>query len=181
VHPWRPVLDALLALVRAQGFDEALKWGAPCFLAGGRNVALVSALTDHCVLSFPDGARLDDPAGLLERAGPNSRVGRVVRFRSVAEVATHAHALTALLQQAAANARSGPARSEPPAPDPVPPELAARLDANVTLAAAWHALTPGRRRSHCLHVAGAVQAATRARRAEACEADILVGKGWRER
>lgn len=49
------------------------------------------------------------------------------------------------------------------------------------LAQAYEALTPGRRRSHVLHVSGAKQSDTRARRVDRCVPDILAGRGFNER
>jgi uncharacterized protein YdeI (YjbR/CyaY-like superfamily) len=178
---WRDVLERLLALVRETGMAEGLKWGSPCFTVEGRNVALVSALNDHAVLSFPEGHRLTDPHGLLDLPGPHTLQGRVVRLRSVEEVTRLSPALKALLAEAMVVATSGPAPRPAPAVAPVPDALASLLEGDAELRAAWHALTPGRRRSHCLHVGGAAQPATRGRRAEAALPDILAGRGWRER
>jgi uncharacterized protein YdeI (YjbR/CyaY-like superfamily) len=60
-------------------------------------------------------------------------------------------------------------------------ELALLLAADAALNAAWEALTPGRRRSHLLHIKGAKQAETRQRRAESCVAFVLEGRGFNER
>ena len=67
------------------------------------------------------------------------------------------------------------------APEPLPDELATRLADDPALARAFAALTPGRQRSHVLHVRGAKQTETRARRAAQCAAEILAGRGFRER
>ena len=48
------------------------------------------------------------------------------------------------------------------------------------LAAAFAALTPGRRRAYLLHFGGARQSATRARRIAACVPAILAGKGLQD-
>lgn len=59
--------------------------------------------------------------------------------------------------------------------------LMAVLDADPELRGAFDRLTPGRRRSYCLHVGGAKKPATRASRAERCVPKILSGKGFSER
>jgi uncharacterized protein YdeI (YjbR/CyaY-like superfamily) len=70
----------------------------------------------------------------------------------------------------------------PTAPfEPVPDELARRLAVEPELRAAFEALTPGRRRSHILHIAGAKQAATREQRVTRCAPVILAGRGHNER
>ena len=60
-------------------------------------------------------------------------------------------------------------------------ELEQRLEQDPELAQAFAALTPGRRRSHILHVSGAKQSDTRARRVERCVPEILAGRGFNER
>lgn len=60
-------------------------------------------------------------------------------------------------------------------------ELATRIDQDSAFAAAFLALTPGRRREYNYHISGAKQAATRERRLEKCVPRILVGHGLRDR
>jgi uncharacterized protein YdeI (YjbR/CyaY-like superfamily) len=62
----------------------------------------------------------------------------------------------------------------------VPEELQATLNAAPEVRAAFDALTPGRRKSYILHVAGAKQAKTRVARAERCVPMILSGRGFNE-
>ena len=59
----------------------------------------------------------------------------------------------------------------------MPEELAAALEADADLRAAFEALTPGRKRGYVLHISGAKQARTRASRVEKWTPRILQGKG----
>ncbi len=180
VRRWREVLDALRDTLLQTGLTETMKWGSPCYTDEGRNIVLLAALTDACTLGFVEGAGLDDPDGVLELPGPNSHRDRVLRVRSVDEARRLAPTIRRLVEGAVARRRAG----EAPAPAPplvLPDELSARLAADPALQAAFDALTPGRRRSHALHVGGAKAAATRARRAEACAPIILAGRGFNER
>lgn len=180
VHRWGDELRALRSIVGESELVEALKWGAPCYTLDGKNVAALGAFVDGCRLSFFKGALIDDPGGALVAAGPNSRHTRYLAFSSLAEVEAQREAIAELLAKAIAVERAG--LRVPPAPEgELPEELASRLADDPALAAAFEALTPGRRRSHALHVAGAKQAATRARRAERCAQKILAGKGFNER
>jgi uncharacterized protein YdeI (YjbR/CyaY-like superfamily) len=79
----------------------------------------------------------------------------------------------------AALERAG-AKVAPTPLEPIPEELQRRLDADPALRRAFDALTPGRRRSHALHVAGAKQAETRERRVDRCAPVILAGRGFNE-
>jgi len=181
VHRWVEPLTALRALVREAGLTEAMKWGMPCYTVGGKNVAMVAAFNERCTLSFFRGTELADPDAVLEPAGPNAKMFRQVNFVSVTEVVARRDVLLRLLGQAIELERAGGKPKSAPTEEALPAELAAALAADPALARAFAALTPGRRRSHALHVGGARQAATRARRAEQCAAAILAGRGWNER
>lgn len=178
---WTAPLEVLRALLLRAGLEEAIKWGQPCYTLGGKNVALLASFKESVALSFFRGAALSDPEGLTEAAGPNARLARLVRFQSLAEVEAQLPALGRLVEEAIALERSGRRTTPPPAAEPLPAELQARLAADPALQRAFAALTPGRRRSHVLHVGGAQQTQTRARRAERCVPAILAGRGFNER
>ena len=181
VHRWTPILVALRAQLRAAGLTEEMKWGSPCYTAHGKNVVMLTSLVDACALGFFQGVALPDPAGLLEKQGPNMQTARSVFFRHPDEVTARGPAVAALIEAAIAFAASGAKIPRVAAPEPVPDALAALLDADPALRAAFDALTPGRRRSHILHVAGAKQRETQDRRAARCAPEILAGRGFQER
>lgn len=181
VHPWAAALEALRAQVLACGLDEQLKWGSPTYSVDDKNVVMIVAMTEYCALSFFQGVALEDPAGLLEAPGPNSRFARYVKFTAVDEVVARRPHVDDLLQQAIALRRAGHEIVLNDGPPTVPAELAARLDADPALERAFAALTPGRQRSHILYVEGAKQSATRHNRAERCADKIFAGKGFNER
>lgn len=181
VNRWRETLVALRKLVRATGLEETVKWGSPCYTLDGKNVVMVAAFKEHCALQFFEGAALEDPDGLLESAGPNSRHVRFLKFGSVADVKARANQARHFLEQAMGRVRAGEKWAPPPPSEPVPAELEARLATDAALRRAFDALTPGRRRSHILHIGGAKQSETRARRVERCVPEILAGRGFGER
>jgi len=181
VHRWTKALVSLRELVSATGLVEDVKWSPPCYTLGGKNVVMIISFKDSCALQFFKGAALVDDAGVLESPGPNSRFGRYLKFRSADEVAALRGVAASLLDQAIALERAGTKVHVAPASEPVPEELAERLAGDETLRLAFEALTPGRRRSHILHISGAKQSETRARRVDRCATDILDGRGFNER
>lgn len=181
VHAWTAPLTRLRERLRDSALTETMKWGSPCYTLGGKNVVMLVVFKDSCALSFLKGAALDDPEGVLEPPGPNSRFARFMRFRSLDEVEARVAAIDRLLAQAIELERSGRTVVVARDPELVPEALQQLLDAQPALRSAFEALTPGRRRSHILHVAGAKQAATQARRAAACVPEILAGRGQHER
>lgn len=181
VHRWRGGLAALREVLLAAGLEETVKWGAPCYTLGGKNVAMLVALRESCGLSFFKGAALPDDEGLLEAPGPNSRHGRYLRFRSEDEVLARLPEAARFVAAAIALEAAGVTIAPLAEPEPLPLELAQRLADDPALQQAFEALTPGRRRSHVLHVSGAKQPETRERRVERCVLAILAGKGFNER
>ncbi|MEZ6015892.1 MAG: YdeI/OmpD-associated family protein, partial [Planctomycetota bacterium] len=181
VHRWTAELAALREVLLQSGLTEEMKWGSPCYTLEGKNVVMLSAFKDCCALGFFKGVLLQDERGVLVAPGPNSQAVRQLRFDSIEQVHAQRKLATEFLAAAISLERSGREVSFRAAPEPMPLELQARLDADPALSAAFDALTPGRRRSHILHVAGAKQAETRAARAERCAAKILAGQGFNER
>jgi len=179
---WAEPLAALRALCRSAGLTETVKWGHPCYAHAGRNVAILGATRDGARLSFFEAGLLCDPAGVLEQQGPNSRYPDMVRATDAAGVAALAPAIRALLAQAMDHAAAGrrEARRDPDDID-LPDALSAALDDDPELAEAFHRLTPGRRRSHAIHVGGARTSAGRAARVARARGLILAGKGALDR
>lgn len=178
---WTDGLAQLRALCLGAGLVETVKWGQPCYMHAGRNIAIIGALRGDFRLSFFDAALLMDPDGALEKQGPNTAHPDMLRFTDAAQVAACAPMIIAYLTEAMGYAAQGlrPKKdmSEPDLPD----ELAEALAADPDLSAAFDALTPGRRKSHVIALSSAKQAETRRRRIAKLRDKIMAGKGATER
>lgn len=181
VHLWTDALKALREILRDSALEETMKWGSPCYTFQGTNVILLTSLRRLCGISFLRGAAMRDEHGLLEKPGPNSRYARYMPFTDAAQVAEREPEIRAYIEEAIGLVRDGVRVDVGAETEPMPDELAERLDADEELRAAYERLTPGRQRSHILHVSGAKQSATRERRVEKCAGKILAGKGFNER
>jgi len=182
VHRWQDALVELRAVVLETGLDEQLKWGCPCYsLAGAGNVAMVVAFKEYACLSFFKGSLLADPTDQLRTPGPNSQAARLLTFTSAEEVRARRPHTLGLLRQAIELERAGAKVQFSRTPEPVPDELRELLEADPALGAAFDALTPGRQRSHILHVSGAKTVAARTSRAARCAEKIRAGKGFLDR
>ncbi len=175
--PWA----AELAALRAAGLTEQFKWRGPCYTHAGGNIAFVGAMKAGVSLGFFKGVLLDDPDGLLELPGENSRIARVYRLTSVAQLAAQRVALTALLAQAMRLEAEGAKVDLPEAPLVLPPELQAALEADAALATAFAALTPGRQRGWAITIGGAKTTAGRQARVDKARPRIMAGKGIHDR
>lgn len=175
---WRDETAALRAIALSCGLTEELKWGQACYSFEGSNVVLIQGFKAYCALLFFKGLLLKDPKGILEKTGPNSRVGRQIRFAKMADITKQKAALKAYITQAIAVEKAGlkvaPAKATKLA---IPEELKSKLDKTPAFKTAFYALTPGRQRGYILHFAGAKQAKTREARIEKCKPQILKGIG----
>ena len=179
---WQKETENLRAIALDCFLTEEQKWSKPCFTFRKKNVAIVIPLRDSCALSFFKGALLSDPKKILQRIGQHTQAARWIHFTSVKEIAALRSTLRDYLYEAIALEESGKKlQRKNPADHPVPEELQTLLDGNPRLAAAFQALTPGRRKSYSFHISGAKQARTRADRAARCVPMILSGRGFNER
>lgn len=178
---WIEGLNHLRRICLEMGLEETVKWAHPCYMHAGRNIALFGAFRDDFRLSFMNAGLLVDTEGVLEPQGPNSRTPSMIRFTAVGQVGEKAPAIRAYLRQLMDHAEAGTrpvkATQEPDMPD----ELADALDADPELAEAFHALTPGRRKSYLFALNQAKQPATRVARIGKFRGRILAGKGALER
>lgn len=178
---WAEGLAGLRRLCLQAGLEETAKWGNPCYMHAGRNIAILGAFRGDLRLSFFNAALLQDREGILTRQGPNTRHPDAVRLTDAGELGALAPAILDLLEQAMAHARAG---TLPPKEDntpDLPEELVEALDADPSLAEAFYALTPGRQKSHVLAIGSAKASATRAARVIKLAPLIYAGKGAKER
>ncbi len=177
---WPQEMTRLRDVLLGCGLTEELKWGKPCYAHGGANIAIIQEMKDFLALMFFKGALMEDPEGILEEQGPNSRSALRIRFTSPADVERLAGTLPDYVAEAIRVEEAG--LEVGPAPDlALAEELQQRLDGDPDLAAAFEALTPGRQREYNLHISEAKQSSTRAARVEKHVDRIREGKGLRDR
>ncbi len=93
---WPDEMTRLRSILLDSGLTEGIKWGKPCYSHEGSNIAIMQEMKDFLALMFFKGALLDDPAGVLQEQGPNSRSARRICFTSVDDVTRLTDTLTAL-------------------------------------------------------------------------------------
>lgn len=178
---WQEGLAALRRTCLDAGLQETVKWGHPCYMHGGRNVAIIGALRADFRLSFFDAALMTDPERILEAQGPNTLHPDMIRFRDPADVVRLEPVIRTYLAEAMGYAAAG---LRPPTSThelELPEELLAALAVDPELAEAFHRLTPGRRNSYVIQLRGAKAASTRMARIAKFRDRILSGKGATER
>lgn len=181
---WPSEMTRLRPVLLKCGLTEEIKWGKPCYsrLINGSDskIAIMQEMKNFLALMFFKGELIDDPDGVLEAQGPNTRSAKRICFRSVDDVDRLAPTVEAYVKQAIRNEEAG--LEVGPAPNPVfVEELTKRLDQDEQFRIAFESLTPGRQREYNIYLSGAKQAKTRKARLEKYAPKILEGKGFRDR
>jgi len=174
-------LSYLRKLVLSCGLKEELKWKMPCYTVNGKNVVMISAFKDSCVLSFFKGTLLKDESAILQRHGENSHIARILRFSEMAQILKIEDLIKAYIFEAIEIENKGLKVQNKPPQEPIPKELEIELAAFPDLQKAFKALTPGKQRGYILHISAAKQSETRKARIEKCIPKILLGKGFHDR
>lgn len=178
---WSSGLAKLRQICLGSDLVETVKWGHPCYMHAGRNVAIIGALRNDFRLSFFHAALLKDPHGILEKQGPNTQYPDMIRFTSNDQVEERKPIIESYLREAAGYAAAGTKPPKRTGEIKLPDELLEALEADPELAAAFHALTPGRQRSYVILLNSAKKSETRMSRIAKSRDQILAGKGAMER
>jgi uncharacterized protein YdeI (YjbR/CyaY-like superfamily) len=178
---WAGGLQDLRRICLGVGLTETVKWGHPCYMHAGRNIAIIGAFLGDFRISFFNAALMTDPEGVLQMQGPHARHPDMIRFTTDAQVGAMEPVIRAYLTEAMGYAAAGISPQKDASEIELPEELVEALDADPDLAEAFHRLTPGRQRSYVINLAGAKTSATRMARIARFRGHIIAGKGATER
>jgi uncharacterized protein YdeI (YjbR/CyaY-like superfamily) len=179
---WQNEIKKLRDIILDCGLTEELKWGKPCYTFQESNVVIIQGFKAYCALLFFKGVLLKDPNHILVKTGPNTRVGRQIRFTNVREIVALEPILKSYIHAAIEVEKAGlKVTVEDNAEFKIPEELQKKLDEVPALKRAFNALTPGRQRGYSFYFSAAKQSQTRESRVEKCMARILKGKGLHDR
>jgi uncharacterized protein YdeI (YjbR/CyaY-like superfamily) len=174
----REELENLRRILRDCPLTEEVKWRVPCYTFQDRNVAILGAFKESCVLSFVKGALLEDAHGILSKPGENTQAARVIRFTHAREIVEMEPVLKAYISEALDVEKAGlKVQLKKIAEHHIPEELQNKLYDIPALKTAFHALMPGQQRAYPLYFSAAKQAKTRESRIEQSMPQILSGKG----
>lgn len=181
VRHWEDALRHLRRICLDVGLTESAKWGHPCYMHAGRNIAIFGAHRGDVRLSFMNAALLKDPENLLVPQGPNSQTASAIKFTDSAQITAVEPAIVQYLKELMKYAEDG---IKPPKTErrvEIPEELITALDADPELAEAFNGLTPGRQKSYAFNLNQAKKPETRFARIAKFRDKILAGKGALER
>lgn len=178
---WAEGLRELRRICLELQLVETVKWGHPCYTHADRNIAIFGAFRSDMRISFFNAALLKDAEGVPELGGPNTRHADMIRFTDNAQVAELESTLRSYLEEAIGYAEAGIQPPKEAHEIELPAELSEALAADVELAEAFNALTPGRQRSYVIGLSSAKRPETRISRIAGYRDRILAGNGATER
>ncbi len=158
----QPILSHLRSLAHAAAPDieEAIKWGMPMFLHGGKIVANIAAFKAHAAFGTwqrdAKGTQQPRPEGM-------GRLGKLTCLDDLPPDAEIVAMVKAAMAQVDAGGSLYARRAAKPPPE-TPADLRTALDAVPAAAAAFDAFPPGARREYIDWVTEAKQPATRLKR-----------------
>lgn len=181
VHTWKLELQALRQIALNSGLTEELKWKQPCYTLNGKNIIIVSAFKESCIINFMKGALLKDPKGILEMPGENSNSARFIRFKNLERILELENTIVEYIQEAIEIEKSGKKIISKNVDEyPIPEELKQEFDSDITFKKAFYSLTPGRQKSYLIHYSSAKQSATITSRIQKSKEAVFNGKGFNE-
>jgi uncharacterized protein YdeI (YjbR/CyaY-like superfamily) len=181
---WQEEMTALRKVALECGLEEAIKWGKPCYTFQGKNIVVIQGFKEYYAYLFFKGYLMNDPDGLLVKVGPNTVVGRQIKFTgetSARDLLKMKATLKAYIFEAVEVEKAGRAGAAVVAvkrkEHKVPEEFRVRLEKSAALKKAFAALTPGRQRAYLFYFSDAKQAKTREARIDKYVKQILSGRG----
>ena len=176
--------DALVLLrdiINSTELNESVKWSAPVYDLNGKNVVGLGAFKKHFGIWFFNGVFLKDEHQLLVNAQEKTKALRQMRFESIDDI--DKNKVLAYIKEAIENQKLGkeikPVRNTKEVI--IPEELKQVFKVHSDLNIAFKALTPGKQREYCTHVADAKREATKLSRIEKITPMILNGVGLHDK
>ena len=163
------------------GLSEHAKWGHPCYMHAGRNIAIFGAFRDDFRLTFFNAALMRDPHGVLIGQGPNSQHPDCLKFDDSSRVVATEAIIREYLTEAMGYAEAGILPPKVEREIELPDELVEALESDPELAQAFAVLTAGRQRSYAYALNSAKTSATKVARIIKYRDKILAGKGALDR
>ena len=181
VHTWKLELQALRQIALNSGLTEELKWKQPCYTFEGKNIIIVSAFKESCIINFMKGALLNDPSKILEMPGENSNSSRFIRFTNLERIIDLADIIQKYIKEAIEIEKSGQKIISKKVEEyQIPDELTKEFEQDIIFKNAFKSLTPGRQKSYLIFYNSAKQSSTRTSRILKTKDAIFNGKGMNE-
>lgn len=175
---WKAEMKMLRLIVLKNNLKEELKWYQPCYTVNNKNVLIISAFKEYCILGFFKGALIRDIKKRMSKPGENTQAVRQLRFTSANEIKALENTIHTYIREAVSIEEKGmEVKYKNTDEYSIPIELESEFKNNASFKKAFYTLTPGRQRAYLLHFSSAKQSQTRISRIEKYKKQILALKG----
>lgn len=175
-------LVLLRGIINTTELNESVKWSAPVYDLNGKNVVGLGAFKHHFGIWFFNGVFLKDQQNRLVNAQENkTKALRQMRFGHIDEI--DKNVVLAYVKEAIENQKLGkeikPVRNTKTLV--IPEELNQILKTQSNVNDSFYALTLGKQREYCTHIADAKREATKQTRINKIIPMILKGVGLHDK
>ncbi len=178
---WRDELILLRNILLSTELTEEVKWGAPCYTLGGKNLVGLGAFKSYFGLWFYQGALLSDPQQVLINA-QEGRTKAMRQWRFENKKAIKSRTIKEYVKEAIELQRQGvEIKATRNQPFQVPPQLKSALAQNKTAAAKFKTLTKGKQREYADYIRDAKREETKVKRLEKIIPMIIAGQGLHDK
>jgi len=173
-------LQKLREIILKTSLIETVKWGIPAYTVNGKNVVGIGAFKTYFGLWFFNGSFLKDEKNVLINAQEGKTRGmRQWRFDDAGQI--DESLIFQYLEEAIQNQKAGRETKPEKKTLVIPDELKEALSADSTLAEAFDALTPGKRKEYAEYISEAKRLETKLSRLDKIKPMILSGKGLNDK
>lgn len=178
---WKMALNKLRSILTETELEENIKWGAPVYSFGTKNVVGLGAFKSYVGLWFFQGVFLKDKAKVLENAQEGkTKALRQWRFASADEI--DEKLVEQYVDEAIANQKAGKElKADTGKKLKLSVELKKALDEDLELNTAFKKLSQAKQREYADHIASAKQEKTRLNRLEMSIPMIKSGAGLHDK
>lgn len=179
---WPEEINLLKSIIAKTELIETIKWGAPTYVIGKKNVIGIGGFKDFVTIWFWNGVFLKDESRKLVNANEGVTKGlRQWRFTNLEEIKADEDLILKYLQEAIDNEKAGLSIKPEKKQTVISPFFQSILDADATLKPAFEKLTPGKQREYLEHIDSAKQDKTKISRLEKIRPMILQGIGLNDK
>lgn len=180
---WVKELELLRGTVLSLGLEETIKWGAPVYCDGGKNIVGFGAFKSYVGLWFFQGALLKDDSNKLINAQEGKTTAlRQWRFQSFDDIVGSLESIEVYIKEAVTNARAGkeikPQRNKALE---IPQELQDAFTENSNLKEKFESLSLSKKREYAEHISAAKRPQTKQARLEKITPMIIDGVGLHDK
>lgn len=180
---WHDALELLRGIIISPEVEETVKWGAPIYTVGGKNVLGLAGFKHHVAVWFFNGALLKDEQQKLINAQEGvTKALRQWRFENIEEIRRDESILRAYIEEAIANQRAGKTiKPQTGKPLIIPDELKEAFKNHSGLKDAFEQLSLSKKRDYAEYIATAKREETKQKRLDKIIPMILEGIGLHDK